>query len=822
MSDVPVQSDEIDAWNSIVARDMGCAAAQKQTDDVIWSWCLKETALWRAKNIDFKYATAEYYNLNASNPRIFLFIIEEGAVSIAEKPLIDSTPLTDDLNIRAARYQKFFREAARRFCSELRTMIAVDLSDGEVSSDTVPIFSFQKTIGAPALLIPDVDLLAFDFYYTDKSLKDCLPYQEKACSAIFVGSTTGGGTVTESSIENLTLPRLRSAVFFKNNPEVIFRLPGLVQCDSDATENRLRAMGFGGERIPWRDQFAHKFIISIDGNGATCSRVVIALRSHSTLLKYDSPHVLHYFSALIPWLHYVPISSDDDVQLVIDIERRSPGTFEFIAEAGRRFADTYLTRYRTMQYTAWLFQAYSASFAPSPDEGEPIRRTPTIRPPAAAGPNGIFEVMAHVQNRGDVWYAPDSWIGEYGNQTWIEGFAVEPGPDIAPSDIEYQAVLSNGTLSEVANGGEFCGSRDKSAPILGFRLLVRPPMSEPREWSYLGQFTDGSVVGPVPQGDICRSTTGAPLEAFRLVCAGAGATRHEESLAERTPTIAATLMGGANAMRPATNAGGEDATLDFPFPNMSEVHLMRFVKPPSPVGALPGLPYLEFMRILATRLGVRSYLEIGTEAGQSLAQMDCDALCIDPTFRFAGNPVGGRRRTLLFQMQSDEFFAEYEVGQIFPKGVDLAFLDGMHQFEFLLRDFMNTERACHDHSIILLHDCLPSNLRMAERTMRIDETEDPATRGGWTGDVWRMLPILRKYRPDLRVLVLDCPPTGLVAVTKLDPRSQRLHAAYYDILDEFGNLELEALGVETVWSMYPMLDTRALSTGDALTSVLSI
>lgn len=525
MSDVPVQSDGIDGCNSIIARDSGYSVGQKQTDEVIWSWCLKETAIWRARGLNFAHVTAEYKNLNAYDSHTFLFLIEDGAVSIIEKPPAPSTPLTDDLNLRAARYQQFFQRVVRRFCPKLRTMIAVNVGDEGAGSDSVPIFKFQKPLGAPAILIPDVDILAFDFYYTNKSIKDFLNYHEKSCSAIFVGSTTGGGQLTESAIENLSVPRLRSAVFFKNNPEVIFRLPGLVQCDSDATENRLRAMGFGGERIPWRDQFAHKFLISIDGNGATCSRVVIALRSQSTLLKYDSPHVLHYFSALIPWLHYVPISSDAEVQLAIDVEKRSPGMFEFIAAAGRRFAETFLTRYRTMQYTAWLFQAYSESFAPSSDDTVPIRRTATNRPPTAAGPSGIFEVMCHVQNRGDVWYVPDSWIGEYGSRTWIEGFAIEPGSGICLSDIKYQAVLSDGTLSEVADGGEFVGARGAGMPILGFRLMVRPPMSEPCEWSYFGQFTDGSVVGPVPQGEICKSTTGAALEAFRLVFAHTGATR---------------------------------------------------------------------------------------------------------------------------------------------------------------------------------------------------------------------------------------------------------------------------------------------------------
>src|SRR5205807_717979 len=139
---------------------------------------------------------------------------------------------------------------------------------------------------------------------------------------------------------------------------------------------------------------------------------------------------------------------------------------------------------------------------------------------------------------------------------------------------------------------------------------------------------------------------------------------------------------------------------------------------------------------------------------------------------------------------SDEFFRSHTIRQFFPNGPDIAFLDGMHRFEYLLRDFINTERECHSRSLILMHDCLPTNERMAERSPRIDETEAHETRGCWTGDVWRMLPILRRHRPDLRLLVLDCPPTGLVACTHLNPESRLLSQNYHAIVDEFVQIEL--------------------------------
>ena len=240
------------------------------------------------------------------------------------------------------------------------------------------------------------------------------------------------------------------------------------------------------------------------------------------------------------------------------------------------------------------------------------------------------------------------------------------------------------------------------------------------------------------------------------------------------------------------------------------------------VSFFSGVDYLHFLKTLNDELRPSTYLEIGTNSGESLARVSCDAVCVDPNFVFTGNPAGTRRRTLLHQMGSDDFFRDYNTFDIFPKGIDLAFLDGLHWFEFLLRDFINTESYVHPGSIILLHDCLPVNTRLAERVMRLDPSEDPRTRGGWTGDVWKMLPVLRQYRPDLRVRLIDCPPTGLVAITGLDPKSDILRSSYNAILAEFEHVDLDAFGVGKLHGLFPKVDSRALIGGHQVTSFFSL
>ena len=199
---------------------------------------------------------------------------------------------------------------------------------------------------------------------------------------------------------------------------------------------------------------------------------------------------------------------------------------------------------------------------------------------------------------------------------------------------------------------------------------------------------------------------------------------------------------------------------------------------------LSGVDYIEFLHALHTHLTPRSYLEVGIDTEASLAVAGCDTIVVHPGFAIPADATGNRRRTFFFQMTSDDFFATENAPALLGRPVDMAFLKGMHLFECLLRDFIGTEAACHPRSLILLHDCVPSNTRMALRQYQPGDSCEGDTAGWFTGDVWKLLPILREYRPDLRLHVLDCPPTGLVAITGLDPASSVLADHYHEIIDQ--------------------------------------
>ena len=65
-------------------------------------------------------------------------------------------------------------------------------------------------------------------------------------------------------------------------------------------------------------------------------------------------------------------------------------------------------------------------------------------------------------------------------------------------------------------------------------------------------------------------------------------------------------------------------------------------------------------------------------------------------------------------MTSDDFFSGPRLGELLGgQTVDMAFVDGMHLFEYALRDFMNLEASA--LILIAVHDCLPRDQEVPPR-----------------------------------------------------------------------------------------------------------
>ena len=231
-----------------------------------------------------------------------------------------------------------------------------------------------------------------------------------------------------------------------------------------------------------------------------------------------------------------------------------------------------------------------------------------------------------------------------------------------------------------------------------------------------------------------------------------------------------------------------------------------------------GLFYQAFIGHLARILPARNYFEIGTAAGDSLAAIDCPAIAVDPLFQIARNVVGRKPACHFFQMTSDAFFEKIDPKAYFGQPIDLAFLDGLHLFECVLRDFINTERHCTKDSVILLHDCLPPTFEMTCRQSIGEAGNETGARGHpdylgyWTGDVWKMATALREYRPDLRLLHIDAPPTGLLLCTGLDPNSSLLLDRYEEITRKYMPSDEDQDRLKQFYGSVALTGTAALMT----------
>ncbi|MFF3346332.1 class I SAM-dependent methyltransferase [Streptomyces sp. NPDC002779] len=202
----------------------------------------------------------------------------------------------------------------------------------------------------------------------------------------------------------------------------------------------------------------------------------------------------------------------------------------------------------------------------------------------------------------------------------------------------------------------------------------------------------------------------------------------------------------------------------------------------------------EFLKELHKVTANRNYLEIGVNDGRSLRLSRVPSIAVDPAFKVVTEI---RCDVHLVKATSDDFFARANplahlkggrhpvrnlrrgrspVGHWRRTTLDLSFIDGMHLFEYALRDFINVEKYSDWASVIVFDDMLPRNL---------DEAARDRHTGAWTGDVYKLTEILARHRPDLVTVLVDTQPTGQLVVFGADPHNTVLRDKYDEIVAEY-------------------------------------
>lgn len=188
--------------------------------------------------------------------------------------------------------------------------------------------------------------------------------------------------------------------------------------------------------------------------------------------------------------------------------------------------------------------------------------------------------------------------------------------------------------------------------------------------------------------------------------------------------------------------------------------------------------YRDVLTFLHSRLAPDLYLEIGVGNGLSLERAPGRAIGVDPLPDLDIN-VSLSKQVDIFPETSDFFFRNQAKVWLKPKP-ELVFIDGMHLFEFALRDFINVEYHAVPTTLVVIDDIYPCHPIQAARRRRSN---------AWTGDIWKLHQILREVRPDLTLITLNSFTTGLLLITGLDPNNHDLDCNYSRLVNRFVDID---------------------------------
>jgi glycosyltransferase involved in cell wall biosynthesis len=216
---------------------------------------------------------------------------------------------------------------------------------------------------------------------------------------------------------------------------------------------------------------------------------------------------------------------------------------------------------------------------------------------------------------------------------------------------------------------------------------------------------------------------------------------------------------------------------------------------------MPGDFYHVWLDRFYSTLAPANVVEIGVDKGQSLSRVcaPTTAIGVDP-YPDISFPL--KTESHIFPETSDEFFARRGLDTLLAGGLlGIGFIDGLHLYEQVLRDFMHLEAYCGPRSVILIHDTVPLDEATQNRKCNTQFH---------TGDVWKIVLCLKHYRPELDVFTIATPWTGLTVVTGFHVESRLFANSYEEVVSRFvnkpfsdieSNLESELNMVANDWAI---------------------
>lgn len=166
------------------------------------------------------------------------------------------------------------------------------------------------------LLIPEAIILKHswgDILAKVKAASERNDWSKKIEKIFWRGSTTGEAILPYSLNNFSKLPRLSLVMLSKLYPDIIdasFTLYVNKAFDQGDEVRRILEILFPGE-LRWVSEVEHipyKYLISLDGNSCTGTRLPWIMYSNSVLVKQETNKIEWFYSALKPYVNYVPVN----------------------------------------------------------------------------------------------------------------------------------------------------------------------------------------------------------------------------------------------------------------------------------------------------------------------------------------------------------------------------------------------------------------------------------------------------------------------------------------------------------------------------------
>ena len=146
----------------------------------------------------------------------------------------------------------------------------------------------------------------------------------------------------------------------------------------------------------------------------------------------------------------------------------------------------------------------------------------------------------------------------------------------------------------------------------------------------------------------------------------------------------------------------------------------------------------DLIEYLIKKNNYTNYLEIGCDQNQLFSKVAVkNKIGVDPV------SGGNIRKT------SDVFFKDNK------DKFDIVFIDGLHTYDQVKKDILNSVNCLNENGIILVHDCMPDSL---------GKQAVPRYKMQWNGDVWKAIVDLRQ-KEDLDIYTCEMD-QGIGIITK--------------------------------------------------------